>query len=258
MTADPFAALAALPGVAAAAAAARGAVDRLAAHPLLRTDPDAVRGEIALRAARADAALAGLDVDLAQLRGGTVLDDSAPALLRGALRVAAELGPAAATWRVAPRQVLARLHVLAAADDSPPGGLGRPGSIAAAQRLDLLAAALDRQTAAPAVVVAGVVHGEVATCGAFGESAGVVASAAARLVLITRGLDPAGVVAPSIGHLGLGATTYRELLAGYATGSSEAVAAWLRHCAAATGLAAADAVDVCAAIVADPKSGSRT
>jgi hypothetical protein len=247
---DPFAAMADLPGVAAAVAAARGAVDRLIGHAVLTRNPDAVRGETALRAARANALLSGLDVDLAALRTDAVLDAGAPALLRGALRVAAELGDAAATWRRAPRQALARLHVLAAADAQPSAGLGRPESAAAAARLDLLADALAAPSTAPAVVVAAIVHGEVETCAAFGRSSGVVARAAARLVLITRGLDPVGVVAPEVGHVALGLTEYQKALDGYASGSMVGVAAWLRHCAAATGLAAAEALDVCAALAA--------
>jgi hypothetical protein len=250
VAADSFAAVAALPGVASAAAAARGAVDRLAGNAVLTTDPEAVRGETALRAAAANARLAGLRVEPADLRSGSVLDATAPPLLRGALRVAAELGTAAATWRRAPRQALARLHVLAAADAPPSAGLGRPESPAGALRLDLLAAALTAPSTAPAVVVAGIVHGEVETCGAFGEFAGLVARAAARLVLITRGLDPVGVVAPEVGHVALGLTEYQKALAGYVSGSAGGVAVWLRHCAAATGLAAADASDICAAIAA--------
>jgi hypothetical protein len=247
-SADSFAPMADLPGVAAATAAARGAMDRLIGHAVLARNPEAVRGETALRAARANALLDGLDVDVSALRIGAVLDAAAPPLLRGALRVAAELGTAAVTWRRAPRQALARLHVLAAADAPPSAGLGRPESPAAAVRLDLLADALAAPSTAPAVVIAAIVHGEVETCGAFGQSSGVVARAAARLVLITRGLDPVGVVAPEVGHVALGLTEYQKALDGYASGSVAGVAAWLRHCAAATGLAAADALDVCGAV----------
>jgi hypothetical protein len=254
---DPFAQVADLPGVAAAAAAARGAVDRLMRHAVLTTDPDAVRGETALRAARANALLGGLDVDAGALRTDAILDSAAPPLLRGALRVAAELGTAAVTWRVAPRQVLARLHLLAAADAPPDAGLGRPESTAAAVRLDLLVDALAVRSGAPAVVVAAIVHAEVETCEAFGEFSGVVARAAARLVLIVRGLDPVGVVAPEVGHVALGLTEYQKALDGYASGTASGVAGWLRHCAAATGLAAADAFDVCGALAGRPRGTRR-
>jgi hypothetical protein len=58
------------------------------------------------------------------------------------------------------------------------------------------------------------------------------------------------VVAPEVGHVALGLTEYQKALEGYAGGTASGLAAWLRHCAAATGIAAGDALDVCAAIAA--------
>jgi hypothetical protein len=242
---DPFAAVAALPGVDGAVTAARSATDRLAAAPRLRSRSDAVRTEMALRAAQAAAALAGFEVDLADIRSGAALAGEHGALLGGSLRVSAELAGSLSTWDRAPRQALARLHAVAAAGEAPEETLGRPASAAAAARLDLLAEALAVPSRPPAIVVAAVVHGELLDCDAFGWATPTIAGAACRLVLMARGLDPAGVIAIEVGHVALGMTGYQKALDGYASGQSAGVAAWVRHCAAAVGLAAAAALDVC-------------
>ncbi|HMA47444.1 MAG TPA: hypothetical protein VKP11_09635, partial [Frankiaceae bacterium] len=64
---DPFADVAALPGVPAAVDAARAAVDRLLAHRILRRRSAEVTAECALRSARASAALDGAEVPLPAL-----------------------------------------------------------------------------------------------------------------------------------------------------------------------------------------------
>ena len=121
-TPDPLAPLLDLPGVRAAADAARAGIDRLLGHKVLRRESAGVSTESALRGARASAALEGVDVPLADLRAGNVDDP----LVQGALRVSAGLGSMVETWSRAPGQVLARLHVLAAADLVDAGELGRP------------------------------------------------------------------------------------------------------------------------------------
>lgn len=237
---DPLSALVALPGVAAAAAEARQAIDRLLAHRVLRRGSAAVSAESALRGARASAALDGADVDLAEVRRG----DGGP-VVQGALRVSAEAGPLSAIWGRAPGQVLARLHVLAARDLAPPELLGRPATgPEVVVRLQSLAAMLTGGTAAPAVVVAAVVHGELLTLAPFAAANGVVARAASRLTLITRGLDPKAVSVPEAGHAEL-AGEYVAAAAGYAAGD---VARWVRHCCAAVGLGAREGLAICEAI----------
>ena len=109
---DPLAPLLELAGVRDASDAARSAVDRLLRHKVLRRESAGVSTESALRGARASAALEGVDVPLADLRAGTVDDP----VVQGSLRVSAALGGMVETWPRAPGQVLARLHVLAAAD----------------------------------------------------------------------------------------------------------------------------------------------
>lgn len=224
--ADPLAPLLALPGVADGVAETRAAVDRLLANRMVRRRSGDVSAESSLRGAWAAAQLAGADVTLADVRSGTAID--AP-VMQGALRAYAAVPQLADTWGHAPRQALARLHVLAAADlVADPAELGRPTN-GAAGRLDTLAAVL-AATEAPASVVAAIVHGEIAGLDAFAPSSTVVALVAVRLALIERGLDPKSLVAVEVGHRELGAA-YPAALAGYRSGTPEGVAGWLRHTA---------------------------
>src|SRR4051794_41679673 len=109
-----------------------------------------VSTESALRGARASAALEGRDVPLADLRAG-VVDDP---VVQGALRVSAGLGSMVDTWPRAPGQVLARLHVLAAADLVDRGDLGRPAPHAG-PRLSGLFSLVTGTSTVPAVLGAG-------------------------------------------------------------------------------------------------------
>src|SRR3712207_4174214 len=124
----------------------------------------------------------GVDVPLADLRAGQVDDP----VVQGALRASVALGSMQQTWTRAPGQVLARLHVLAAADLTDRADLGRPGAHAR-PRLGGLFPLVTREGSVPAVVLAAVVHGELAAIAPFGPADGLVARAAARLTGITRG-----------------------------------------------------------------------
>ncbi|HEY3872873.1 MAG TPA: hypothetical protein VGM10_31240 [Actinocrinis sp.] len=126
-TADPLAALADLPGVPAAIAEARSAVDRLRGHRVLRSRSAEVTAESALRGSRASAALAGADWPLEELRRRTDFGNGADAApVRGALRISAELSSLLPVFRQAPAQALTRLHMLAAAGAVPADRIGRP------------------------------------------------------------------------------------------------------------------------------------
>jgi hypothetical protein len=220
----------------------------LGGQRVLRTDAAAVRVELAWRAVVASAALAGLEVAVDDVRAGTLPDGVAGDYLRAAIRVSAELDALGPVWAKAPRQALARLHAVAAKATDADEDLGRPATAAAATRLDLLTDALTGPTTAPAVVVAGVVHGELIDAEAFGTVGPLVARAAARLVLIGRGVDPRALVAVEIGHAALGLTAYQNALARYTLGTADGVGEWLVHCAEAVRAASAVTVEVCAEI----------
>ena len=178
-----------------------------------------------LRAARASAALDGAPLPRAD-------GDGVGPVLAGAVRVAEEQGRLLGVWRTSPLQALARLHVLAAADlvGEPELGRPRPGADVSA-RLALLADLVTGGTAAPAPVVVAVVHGELLALEPFGSADGVVARAAARLTAVATGLDPKGLAVPEVGHLRR-QREYREAAAGFAGGTADGIAAWVRHCCA--------------------------
>jgi hypothetical protein len=242
---DPLAPLLDLPGVADALDAARAAVDRLLNHRVLRRQSGAVSSESALRGARASAALEGHEVPLAVLRSGDVHDP----VVQGALRVSAGIGGLVTVWERAPLQVVARLHVLAASGVVPDEQLGRPGSgPALTARLSGLAQLVVQGGSTPGILLAAVVHGELAALAAFGSLDGVVACGAARLTLITRGVDPKSLGVPEVGHLER-ADDYRVALAGFAGGEQDGVAGWLRHYATAVELGAQEGLAVCEAVL---------
>jgi hypothetical protein len=244
---DPLAAVAGIPAVGAAAAEARKSVDKLLTSRVLRRQSAEISVEAGLRSARASAALEGVDVTLEELRTSGSTDP----IIQGALRVSAELGSLRETFIRAPRQVLARLHVLAAADLTTPDLLGRPrsGDDAAqvTRRLGALADLLAQSTKAPAVVVAAIVHGELLTLQPFVEANGLVARGAARLVLLSRGLDPKALTSPDVGHVEL-RDEYASSAIAYAEGGRDGLSEWVAHCCRALELGARDSLAICEAL----------
>jgi hypothetical protein len=228
-----------LADVAPAVAQVRSAVDEAYRHPALRRHGGRVAAEVSLRAAVASAALAGSRHDLDEVRGGTVTDP----VLQGALRCAEALPGLVETWSRAPRQVLARLHLLAGRGVVPEESLGRP--VAGAQVAARLDALVDLVTggAEPGFVRAAVVHGEILALRAFPGPYGVVARAAARLELVTSGLDPRGLIPVELEHLAR-EPEYVGSAGAFATGTPDGVRAWLRHCATAARLGAGHLPDL--------------
>jgi hypothetical protein len=225
--------LLALRDVDSALTSARAAVDSALRHRALRRSGGPLAVEIGLRSAVASAALEGHVFDLDEVRAGTVTDP----VVQGALRVSAALDGLAPRWTVAPRQVLAKLHLLAARDCVSPDELGRPSTGAA--RLDLLCSVIADAGGMPALLRAAVVHGELLAVRPFAGPSGVVARAAARLTLISDGLDPRGLVAPELGHLGR-EPEYIGTANAFSTGTADGVRSWLKHCATAVEVAAAE------------------
>lgn len=262
---DPLAALAALPGVRAACDAARADVDALLWERSLRTMAPRLTAESVLRGARDSAAVDGADLRLEAVRSGAALDGSPMGrVVAAALRVTAAAPDQVGAWSRAPLQALAALHVLAARGISPDDALGRPRTddtaddplrlgllppaAEVAARLDLLAQVVTAPTDAPALVVAGVVHGELLALRPFPWGSGLVARAAVRLVLADRGLDPGLLTVPEAGMLGPGRPEYVRAARGFASGTPDGVAAWLVWHARAVALGAGEARSVLAAL----------
>jgi hypothetical protein len=226
---------------------ARAAVDAALKHPGLRRQGGRVAAEVSLRSAVASAALEGYVAERESVRAGLVTEP----VVQGALRVAEAIPALADLWTRAPGQVLARLHVLAARGVVPDDELGRPASPAAAAGVMGLVGTAGQ---APPLLVAAVVHGEL--LGAFAGPAGVVARAAGRLTLISGGFDPRGLIAVEVGHL-VREPEYVGAAGAFATGTRDGVRAWLRHCATAAELGAAELTAVADEVTAPraPSSG---
>lgn len=224
---DAFARLATLEGVASAMAAARDGIDVLLRDRGLRRTTPETTAESLLRGAWASAALEGstsTETDLREGRGDPVA--------QAAARVSAELLGLLPMLGHSPMQVIARLHTLAAKGDVAEPDLGRPVAGGAASRLTDLGHRLVAPTEAPALVVAAVVHAEVATVEPFVSRNGIVARAAERLVLAARGVDPQSLTVPEAGHLRL-RREYESNLRGYRDGGAAGVHAWLLYAAEA-------------------------
>ncbi|MGW0914636.1 oxidoreductase [Streptomyces sp. NPDC002784] len=263
-TADPLAALGALPGVAESVESVRKAVDRVYGHRVMRRRSNEITSEAALRGARGSAALSGADWALEEVRRRTDFSGDGEARLMGAaLRLTAEAGQLLSIWRQSPLRVLARLHLVAAATNGPevgrPRGAGEPvdeplvelplpGADEVHGRLDGLSELIIAGGSAPALVTAAVVHGELLALRPFTSHNGLVARAAERIVLVGSGLDPKSVCPSEVGHGELGSAAYLAALDGYVSGTPEGMAAWIAHCGKAIELGARESTAVCEAL----------
>ena len=122
--ADPLVALGELPGVPEAVESVRKSVDRVYGHRVMRRRSTEITSEAALRGARASAALAGADWALEELRRRSDFSLGEDRTVGAALRLTAEAGQLLSIWRQSPLRVLARLHLVAAADSDE--AVGRP------------------------------------------------------------------------------------------------------------------------------------
>ena len=229
MSADPLAWLTTLEGVPSAYAAARDGIDVMLRDrgpaPHLARRPTA---ESLLRGAHASAVLEGSASTLAEVRDGAG-DEVAQAAVRVSDRAAgagAGAGPlAAAGAGPAARAGRGGRAARRPARPAPRRDGGRSGCAA-------LAELLDAPTTAPALLVAAVVHADLATAAPFASHNGLVARAAERLVLVARGVDEKSLVVPEAGHLALRAA-YESNLRGYRDGGAAGVHAWLLYAAEA-------------------------
>lgn len=263
---DPLVALGALPGVAESVGAVRTSIDRVYGHRIMRRRSNEVTSEAALRGARGSAALAGADWALEEVRRRTDFGTDSQALAVGAaLRLTAEAGQLLSVWRQSPLRVLARLHLVAAGGGAADEAVGRPRLAGEAVdeplieaplpdadevngRLEGLAELIVAGTAAPALVSAAVVHGELLALRPFGSHNGLVARAAERIVLIGSGLDPKAICPAEVGHAEQGSAAYVTAFGGYLSGTAEGMAAWIAYCGRSVELGARESTAVCEAL----------
>ena len=185
--------------------------------------------------------------------------DPLEAVLLGAVRATAETEHIRAMVVTAPSQALARVHAAAAGHLLPERQVGRPrqaGELSlefsdlgpspdetvARERLSGIVELLLCARDSPAVVVAALVHAEIATVRPFVRGNGLVARAMERAILAASGLDPTGVAVVELGHRagGAGGAAYLGALSAYGTGSRDGVVLWIRHCAEAIVAGAAE------------------
>ncbi|MFC4002570.1 oxidoreductase [Prauserella oleivorans] len=221
-TGDPLDPLLELDGVAAAAKSAQDAVFAVHRHRANLRSGSATAAEASVRAARASAGVEGVDPEIPD--EGAVSDP----VLAGALRVAKATESLLPTWRRAPLQALARMHVLAAADlTDDTDALGRPRQEpGVGSRLELLAQLTTGATSVPGAVQAAVVHGELLALRPFGTADGVVARAACRLTMIATGFDPKALTVPEVSYFRR-PQRYREAAEAFASGAADGVRDWL-------------------------------
>lgn len=233
VTTDPLTPLLTLTDIGPAVEQARDRVDQALRHRALRRHGGQVAAEVSLRSAVASAALEGYAHERETVRAGTVTDP----VLQGALRVAGALPSLADLWPKAPRQVLAKLHTLAARGLIDEAALGRPvaedalrpvADRAIGARLDGLADLVSGGTKVSPLILAAVVHGELLALRPFAGPSGVVARAAARLTLLSTGFDPRGLVAVDVGHHER-EPEYVGAAGAFATGTPDGLRSWLRH-----------------------------
>ncbi|HET9874028.1 MAG TPA: oxidoreductase [Propionibacteriaceae bacterium] len=211
---DPVADLARLDGVPAAVAAARDAIDAV-----LRN-----RGPTRITAEQVTTAL------LDGARASAELSGERARWLPGTVRLSTELVALSSQIRVAPGQAMARAHLLLAHGAVPQVSLGRLRSDdAVSERMVALGRLLTSPTRASAVVLAAVVHAELATVAPFGTADELLARAVEHMVLIESGVDPRAVIVVEAGHLRSGRDYGRRLMA-YRDGGVLGVRDWLVHC----------------------------
>jgi hypothetical protein len=173
----------------------------------------------------------------------------------GALRVAEALEGGASsligTWQRAPLQVIARLHALAAADQTDDDELlGRPRSDAGVgRRLEMLGDIVAGGTKVPAPVIAAVAHGELLTLAPFGVADGLVARAVSRLITIASGLDPHALGVPEVYWMRQSGD-YRAGARGFASGTPDGLTAWLITCCRGLSAGAEEALSIADAVSA--------
>lgn len=246
---DALAELADLPGVALAAQEARAAIDSLLWDRHIRKVAGELARQSVLRGAWANAAMDGAEVPYDAVLSGTV--ESSPMGQRAERTIAltAELRHLVDIYARSPLQAWARMNAVLVGGLVPESEVGRPradsdaedplrlgglpSAMACSDRLTGLAAVIVSQTGAPAVVEAGVVHGELAVLRPFRHASGPLARAGVRLSLASRGLDPDLLTVPEAGLLTMGRSRYVHALRAYASGTPEGLAQWLTwFCAA--------------------------
>lgn len=221
---DPFIAAAILEGVPSSFQSTRDSIDAVLRDRGLRKSTPEHTARSLLLGAWASATLEGSSFDLDDLSAG-----GGDATAQAAVRLSTQLLGLLPMWRTSPVQALARIHAIAAAGSVADSELGRPVNPVGVERLQNLGDMLKQKTEAPALIVAALTHAEIIAAGAFISHNAVVARAAERLLFVDRGIDPASVTVPEVGHV-MDSAGYFAALKAYET-QATGVHQWLLWCA---------------------------
>lgn len=241
---DPFADVAAIPGVLDAVTRARAALDPLLLDRKLRTHGSALAAEAAIQNAHASATLDGAEVPIDELRSRSRVSP----VLRAASDALETQTMLRRLHGLPARQVWAQLAVVAGREylDEELRGRPRTGEQPlhdplhlqhtyapddVAVRLAMLAELLQRPTSAPALVVAAIAHAELVALQPFGAGNGLVARAYFHHLLAERGVDPDYFSMTDVGIVSLGRAAYVRAIREYDRG--DGVGAWVIHIAQA-------------------------
>ncbi len=224
---DPLAWLSELEGIPSAYAATRDGIDGLLRDRGLRRTSPELTAESLLRGAHASAVLEGSGSSLDQVRAG-----AGDEIALATVQLSTTMLGLVPLLKTAPLQAIARLHSVVGSAAVAPEELGRPRDAESAQRLRGVSQLLLSETAAPALLIAAVVHADIATAAPFASHNGIVARAVERLVLVSRGVDAKSLMVPEAGHLALRAE-YESNLRAYASGQQNGVHAWALYAAEA-------------------------
>lgn len=215
--------LASLEGVSSAYAATRDGIDAMLRDRGLRKTSPELTAESLLRGAHASAVLEGSASTLDEVR-----EAGGDAIAQASVRVSTELLALVPVVRSQPLRALARIHALAAVGSVSEEELGRPRNAEAANTLREVGHAVTSPTAAPALLVAAMVHAGLATAAPFASHNGIVSRAFERLVLVARGVDEKSLIVPEAGHALL-RREYESNLRGFASGSPGGLHSWLLY-----------------------------
>ncbi|WGW11061.1 Fic family protein [Saxibacter everestensis] len=201
------------------------------------------------------------------MQGRAVPDDLSGTQLAAAIRVSAlaeELGSHPHPLSASPMQAIARLHVAAAAGLIDDAQVGRPrigaelprdlsglppapAAEAAAARLRGLAELLGSDAKHSALLTAAIAHGEILAIRPFVLGNGLVARAVFRILLVSGGVDPSGVIVPEAAFLA-DAVGYGQAAAQYTSGAD--VPGWVASCARAVTDGAGEGSTIADAVLA--------
>lgn len=232
---DPLQALANDPEISKTTGAALKAVDELSWNRSVRNKPELV--PLARRiSGYASAALEGaaMPADPRQEPDDSPMGE----LSKAALGMTAEADAQLSTFLKTPLKTFARLHTFIESSENR----GRPrtdNDVVDAlhignplpheqieNRLQTLVDTIST-TKVSAVLLAAIVHAEIATIAPFNQGSQLIARTATRLVLQSKNVDQLKLVMPEYGFYKIGRNGYAKALIAYQTGTLEGVASWI-------------------------------